>query len=94
MAEALLGLVLAGLLTWEDIEQAEAILNDPNATAENKKKAEEQLDRIQRRHDAEEEASNSPLTNDVNDVSDPLSVLRVNTYSCRLIGKMGLKKWS
>jgi hypothetical protein len=94
MAEALLGLVLAGLLTWEDmsIEQAEAILNDPNATAENKKKAEEQLDRIQRRHDAEEEASNNPLTNDVNDVIDPLSVLRVNAYSSRLIGEMGLKK--
>jgi hypothetical protein len=94
MAEALLGLVLAGLLTWEDmsIEQAEAVLNDPNATAENKKKAQEQLDRIQRSHDAEDEASNNPLTNDVNDVSDPLSVLRVNTYSSRLIGKMGLKK--
>jgi hypothetical protein len=94
MAEAVLGLVLGGLLIWEDmsIEQAKTVLHDPNTTAENKKQAQEQIDRIERRRIADEEARDNPLTNDVNDVSDPLSVLRVNTYSSRLIGKMGLKK--
>jgi hypothetical protein len=90
---AILELILAGLLTWEDmsIEQAEAVLHDPNAKAEEKKKAEEQLERIQRRHDPEEDPGNNPLA-DPNSVSDYLPIHPVDTYSFRLNGKMELKK--